>query len=106
MPAGPNMQPNVIATSDLETVDVLGSEVQFIPLATEVRKCFCLLRGTIPGGGAVPLHSHDSFETFTVISGEFEALVAEGDHPGSLPLVAGEILNVPGGVRHAFRNRS
>jgi quercetin dioxygenase-like cupin family protein len=100
------MQPNFIAASDLETVDILGSKVQFIPLATEVRERFCLLRGTMPGGAAVPLHSHDSFETFTVISGAFEAFVAEGDHPGWLPLMAGDVFNVPGGMRHAFRNRS
>lgn len=95
-----------ISGPDLETVDVLGSNVQFIPLPSEVRERFCLLRGTIPARAAVPLHSHSSYETFTVISGAFEAFLADGDQPEWLPLTAGDVLSVRGGAKHAFRNRS
>ena len=43
-----------ISGSDLETIDVLGSSVQFIPLPSEVSERFCLLRGTDSGGRAAP----------------------------------------------------
>ncbi len=95
-----------ISGSDLETIDVLGSSVQFIPLPSEVSERFCLLRGTIPAGAAVPLHSHSSYETFTVISGAFEAFLADGDQSEWLPLTAGDVFSVRGGAKHAFRNRS
>ncbi len=61
----------------------------------------CVLRGTIPAGGTVPVHSHADPETFLMIEGEVEGLTAGG----WTALRPGEARHVPGHVKHAWRNR-
>jgi anti-sigma factor ChrR (cupin superfamily) len=90
MPTSTRIAPHFVARSELETVEVLGSDVQFITPPAEVGERFCLMRGAIQAGAAVPLHSHASYETFTVISGEFEAFPADDDQPGWRPVRAGD----------------
>jgi quercetin dioxygenase-like cupin family protein len=62
----------------------------------------CVIRGTMPPGADVPLHSHGDPETFLVLSGEFEALA------GStwVRVQPGQILHVPPDAKHALRNTS
>lgn len=62
----------------------------------------CVLRGTLPPGAEVPLHSHPDPETFVVVEGRCEGCRA-GD--GWTPIGAGEAFHVASGVRHSFRNR-
>ena len=62
----------------------------------------CVMRGTIPAGGIVPLHSHADPETFLMLDGEIEGFVA-GEWSR---IAAGDVLHVPGHIRHAWRNRS
>ena len=61
----------------------------------------CVMRGTIPAGGIVPLHSHADPETFLMLDGEIEGFVA-GEWSR---IAAGDVLHVPGHIRHAWRNR-
>jgi mannose-6-phosphate isomerase-like protein (cupin superfamily) len=62
----------------------------------------CVLRGTIPAGGVVPLHSHADPETFLMTAGEIEGFLgAEWER-----FVAGDVHHVPGHARHAWRNVS
>jgi quercetin dioxygenase-like cupin family protein len=62
----------------------------------------CVMRGTIPAGGVVPLHSHADPETFIVLEGE--ALSFTG---GDWELFeAGDVHHIPGRVRHAWRNHT
>jgi len=59
------------------------------------------IRGAIPPGVSVPLHSHTEPETFVALSGTVEGLVrADWVRVG-----AGDLFHVPGGVPHAWRNR-
>jgi quercetin dioxygenase-like cupin family protein len=62
----------------------------------------CLMRGTIPAGGVVPLHSHADPETFIVVEGEADSYT-DG---GWTTVAAGAVHHIPGHVRHAWRNRS
>lgn len=62
----------------------------------------CVMRGTIPPGGVVPMHSHADPETFLMLGGEIEGYVGNDWSR----IVAGDVLHVPGHVRHAWRNRS
>jgi len=62
----------------------------------------CVMRGTIPAGGVVPLHSHADPESFWMIDGEIEGF-ADGDWT---TLRGGHFHHIPGDVRHAWRNRS
>jgi quercetin dioxygenase-like cupin family protein len=59
------------------------------------------MRGSIPPGGIVPLHSHADPETFLMESGELDAFAGERDWIRVLP---GDVLHVPGDAPHAFRN--
>jgi quercetin dioxygenase-like cupin family protein len=60
----------------------------------------CVMRGVIPPGVVVPLHSHADPETFIGIAGELEG------RAGSewVRVAPGEIFHVPGGTPHGWRN--
>ena len=62
----------------------------------------CLMRGTIPPAGVVPLHSHADPETFIVVEGE---ALAFSDDEWEL-VEAGDVHHIPGQVRHAWRNHT
>src|SRR5262245_13981911 len=92
-----------MATIDLrraEHIDVLGPTVTFLTPDTGHDDAPCLLRGSLPPGGGVPLHSHPDTETFIAVAGTLTAF----DGQGWVPVGPGEIWHVPGGFGHAFRN--
>jgi len=85
-------------TRTLELPD--GASVEYLtPLADGVP---CVLRGTIPPGGVVPLHSHEDTETFLLTGGEIEGFGAGG----WITFRAGDVHHVPGHSKHAWRNRT
>lgn len=65
---------------------------------------FCVMKGTIPAGGFVPLHSHPDTETFFVLSGTLEALTETESGLGWKEVRPGDYLHVEGDARHAWRN--
>jgi quercetin dioxygenase-like cupin family protein len=79
------------------TIDVQGAAIEFL---TPPQQEPCVMRGTLPARMTVPLHSHADPETFVVLSGHAEALVeSRWAHLGT-----GDVLNVPSGARHGWRN--
>lgn len=65
---------------------------------------FCVIRGMMPPGGIVPLHSHDDTEAFLVVSGS-KQLLTQGS--GGLEwnrVRAGDYVHVASGTPHAWRN--
>ena len=54
-----------------QCVDLLGPTVELLTSPQEASIDFCLLRGVIPPGVSVPLHSHPDTEDFFVISGGY-----------------------------------
>jgi quercetin dioxygenase-like cupin family protein len=93
-----------VSASDLETIDLLGPTIQFLTPSEEGDDTPCLMRGTIPSGVSVPLHSHADPETFLQVSGEVEALVETEDNFEWVRIRPGDVFHVPGGAKHAFRN--
>jgi quercetin dioxygenase-like cupin family protein len=87
-------------------LDVLGPTVEFLTSPQEVGTDFCLLRGVIPPGVSVPLHSHPDTEDFIVISGEVQALNQGTTGYEWIEVKAGDHVHVPGNARHAWRNTS
>ena len=65
-----------------------------------------MLRGVIPPGVSVPLHSHPDTEGFFVISGEVQALRQGAQGYEWIEAKAGDYLHVPSGTRHGWRNVS
>jgi quercetin dioxygenase-like cupin family protein len=87
-------------------VDLLGPTVEFLTSPQEKGIDFCVLRGVIPPGVSVPLHSHPDTEDFFIISGEVQA-VRQGAHGYEwIEAKAGDYIHVPAGTRHGWRNAS
>jgi quercetin dioxygenase-like cupin family protein len=98
--------PYVVDPETVERLDVLGPVVEFLTPATEDDGAPCLLRGTIPPGGIVPLHPHPEPETFVALDGGIEGLVDVADGGTWRSLDPGDVLHVPPDARHAWRNRA
>ena len=65
-----------------------------------------LVGGTIPTGISVPIHSHSDIENFFVVSGAVQVLSHEAHRFKWLDAKAGDFIQVPSNVKHAFRNTS
>ena len=87
-------------------LDLLGPMVEFLTSPQEANIDFCVLRGMIPPGVSVPLHSHPDTEDFFVISGEVQALRQGTQGYEWIVAKAGDYLHVPSGARHGWRNVS
>ena len=87
-------------------VDLAGPMIEFLTSPQEASIDFCVLRGMLPPGVSVPLHSHPDTEDFIVISGEVEALRQSPQGYEWIAAKAGDHLHVPSGARHAWRNAS
>ena len=89
-----------------QPLDLFGPTLEFLVLPEEAQNDFCVLRGVIPPGSSVPLHSHPPTEDFFIISGQAQALKQV---PGGYEWIdgkAGDYIHVPSGARHAWRNVS
>jgi quercetin dioxygenase-like cupin family protein len=98
---------HLVDPSRIEVIGVLGPTIQFLTPPDETNAP-CIMRGTIPAGVSVPLHSHADPETFVMISGSVEGLVyprSDAEHTW-VRLEPGDIFHVPGHAKHAWRNRA
>src|SRR5262249_13041526 len=95
----PNLKGTLSKVNRNEILDVLGPLVQFLTLVSDSDEDYWLMRGTVP---AVPLHGHAEQETFYVLEGEVQGLW--GDH--WITLGAGDVFDVPGGLKYSWRNVS
>ena len=96
---------HVVDFAAVDRVSVLGPTLEYIT-SPDDRDAPLVVRGTIPPGASVPLHSHADPETFIPQSGVVEALSMDGEKGTWLPLLPGVVFHVPPHARHAFRNRS
>ena len=87
-------------------LDVLGPTVEFLTPPAAAHDDFCVMRGVIPPGVAVPLHSHDATEVFFVLSGTKQVLTLDGGPAEWVDVRAGDYVHVPRRTRHAHRNVS
>jgi quercetin dioxygenase-like cupin family protein len=95
----------LVDPTSAETIDVLGPTVQLLTSPDDGDAAPLVMRGTLPSGATVPLHSHPDPETALAISGEAEGLVETIDGFEWVAIAPGDIFHIPGGARHAFRNR-
>ena len=85
-----------------EILDVLGPRLQFLTALSDNDNDYCLIKGSVPPGVVVPLHSHPERETFYVHEGEVEGLWKDR----WITLGAGDPFDVPGRLKHSWRNLS
>jgi quercetin dioxygenase-like cupin family protein len=85
-----------------QTFIVLGVLLQFLSTPEQINDQISVMRGTVPSGVVIPLHSHADPEIFYVLNGSLEVFQAEGWKT----VTAGEVVSIPGNARHALRNTS
>ena len=88
--------------ADQQTFIVLGVLLQFLSTPEQSNDQISVMRGTVPPGVVIPLHSHADPEIFYVLNGSLEVFQSERWQT----VTAGEVVSVPGNVRHALRNTS
>ena len=87
-------------------LDILGPTVEFLTSPAAANHDLCVMRGVMPPGVAVPLHSHDATEVFFVLSGTKQVLTLGSGPAEWVDVRAGDYVHVRQGVRHAHRNIS
>jgi len=85
-----------------QTFIILGVLLQFLSTPEQINDQIGVMRGTVPSGVVIPLHSHADPEIFYVLNGSLEVFQSEGWQT----VTAGEVVSIPGNVRHALRNTS
>ena len=83
-----------------------GTLFEFLVPPDEVKHDVCLIRGTVPPGAAVPLHSHADVEIFYVLEGAVQAFQSRNGSPRWTTVSAGDTVTIPGNTKHALRNSS
>lgn len=104
-PDGNHILPRVAEGTRTTALDIFGPTVEFLTSPQDAHQDFCVMRGVIPPGVSVPLHSHDDTETFFVLSGTKQVLIP-GAYPGWTDEHAGDYVHLPRGRPHAHRNVS
>jgi quercetin dioxygenase-like cupin family protein len=89
-----------------QTFIVLGVLLQFLSTPEQINDQISVMRATAPSGVVIPLHSHADPEIFYVLNGSLEVFQAAGPSAGWQTVNAGEVVSIPGNVRHALRNSS
>jgi quercetin dioxygenase-like cupin family protein len=84
-------------------VELFGPTLEYLTSADDAQD-FCILRGTVPPGVSVPLHSHPDTEEFYIISGSLEALKCDAGGHTWVAAKTGDLIHVPGNTPHAWRN--
>ena len=86
--------------------DVFGPTLEFLILPGEADSGYCVMKGTIPPGISVPLHSHPDIESFLLVSGAVQAMSQRDGTFEWLEVRPGELVHVPSNAKHAWRNAS
>jgi quercetin dioxygenase-like cupin family protein len=83
-----------------------GTVFEFLASPDEAGAEICLIRGTLPPGVAVPLHSHPDVEVFYLLEGSAECFQSTDGAPQWTTVSAGDVVAITGNIQHAWRNSS
>jgi quercetin dioxygenase-like cupin family protein len=87
-------------------LEIFGPTVEFLTSSQDTQSDFCVLKGTLPPGGFVQLHSHPDTEDFLILSGEIVGLMQDSEGYKWIGAKPGDYMHVPSNARHAWRNVS
>lgn len=85
--------------------EVLGIELEWKLRRSDTLGNYCVMAATMPPGTGVPLHQHPEQEAFFILDGEPEFSVESGSLAWT-QINPGEMVNIPPGAMHGFRNTS
>lgn len=97
---------HLVVERDCPILDVLGPTVQFLTEPQPNDQTPCVIKGTIPPGGFVPIHRHFDFEAFFVLSGNVEVFSDKDGKGHWIATKPGDFIQVPSNAKHGFRNKS
>jgi quercetin dioxygenase-like cupin family protein len=97
---------NIVVERDREVLEVFGPSLQFMVAPQSSDEAPCVMKGTIPAGVSVPIHSHAGVEAFFVIAGDIEVLSEAGGNAYWITAGPGDFIEIPSQAKHGFRNRS
>lgn len=83
-----------------------GTRFEILASPEEVGDPVCLIRGAVPPGVAVPLHSHPDLELFYLLEGSMEMFQSKEGASGWKTVGVGAVDAVPGNVKHVLRDTS
>jgi quercetin dioxygenase-like cupin family protein len=76
-------QTGSLPTMTTTIIEVLGPTIEFLTPLEDEDGAPCVMRGTVPPGAVVPLHSHADPETFVVLSGTSSTCPETPSTPGA-----------------------
>lgn len=101
------MQTQLIRSSGAPMFNVFGPLLEFlVTTPAQTSGAFAVIRGIVPPGIAIPLHSHADPEVLFVLEGELNVLMDDGDSSCWLAATPSETICIPGGTKHALRDAS
>ena len=100
------LQTQLIHSNSAPLFNILGPLVHFLVDPADASGAFGLIQATVASGIAVPLHSHADPEVIYLLEGALEFLQYDGNSSRWLTARHGEIIRIPGDVKHALRNTS
>jgi quercetin dioxygenase-like cupin family protein len=102
-PLHANAQPTQAGNKQI--FNATGVLLQFLVSPDEIGDEICLIRGTMPPGVVVPLHSQAEPEIVYILDGSLDAFKSNEQAGWSVHGV-GDVITIPGAVKHALRNSS
>lgn len=90
--------------SDAESFYVLGDRIAMRGSLADTP--LSIIDVAVPPGSGVPPHTHPSPETFRVLSGRLTFWRLLDGTPEEIEAGPGDVVSVPGGVPHGYRNAS
>jgi quercetin dioxygenase-like cupin family protein len=100
----PARDTRVVRADERTAFDLMGPSIE--PLTSGKEESYSVMKGAIPPGVSVPLHSYGDAESFYVQSGEAQLLVQKGDSLDWQTLRPGDFAQIPPDAKHAWRNVS
>jgi quercetin dioxygenase-like cupin family protein len=101
-----NVYRHIADGTGTSALDVLGPTIEFLTSPHEAGDGPCVMRGVVPPGVVVPLHSHDDAEAFFIVAGTQQVLSQSQDGLEWNDVYAGDYVDVPPATLHAHRNVS
>jgi quercetin dioxygenase-like cupin family protein len=98
--------PRLIDGTPHQAWDVLGPTVEYLVSPDDPGAQLCVMRGVLPPGVTVPLHSHDDHEDFYILGGTQQILIKDDHGLKWRDVHAGDYVHIPSGTPHAHRNVS
>ena len=92
--------------ADKQLFNAAGVLLQFLVSPAEVGDAICLIRGTMQPKVVVPLHKHADPELLYVLEGSLQVYRSNEEASGWTNASVGDVIIIPGSVRHALRNSS